>query len=411
MQTIFRAISLSSLCACIALFGLLAYGQFVIPDRFVITQEDAAQIGLPFVASSKQGAQLATGQADGSVQEYTYDLDISVMNLFPVKKSKVTVSQRRYVVAGGSVFGIKLYAKGVVIVGIDNVTTDAGTANPAAKAGLKEGDIILAIDGKAITRNKEVSAAVEKSNGRAMQFYIERDGKEMMVEFYAAKSSQDGKWKAGMWVRDSSAGIGTLTFYDPKQQMFAGLGHAVCDVDTGETIPISGGEAVQADVNGCYKGSNGKPGELCGVFLDNVMGTLMLNGNTGVYGTYLHPDRSDPEIPVALRQEVQTGPAQIIATIEGQEPDYYDIEIVKVYQNENTNKKNMVIQVTDETLLEATGGIVQGMSGSPIIQNGMLAGAVTHVFVNNPQQGYAIFAQSMLETVDTLTQQQLQNAS
>ena len=203
-----------------------------------------------------------------------------------------------------------------------------------------------------------------------------------------------------------------LTFYDPESRIFAGLGHAICDVDTGEEMPLLAGDIVDAHINGCYKGTKGAAGELCGVFGSQVMGTLMVNGNTGVYG-FMNASSAltGKAVPVALRYEVKTGPAQIIATVDGKTPQYYDVEITKIYSGPDTQVKNMIVEVTDEALIQKTGGIVQGMSGSPIIQNGMLVGAVTHVFVNNPLQGYGIFAENMLHTAENVAAVQEKKAS
>lgn len=213
-------------------------------------------------------------------------------------------------------------------------------------------------------------------------------------------------------MRCETAGVGTLTFYEPESRVFAGLGHAICDVDTGEEMPLLAGDIVDAHINGCYKGTKGAAGELCGVFGNRVMGSLAVNGNTGVYGVMNAGNApSGKAIPVALRQEVKTGPAQIISTVDGKAPQYYDVEITKIYSGPDTQVKNMIVEVTDSALIEKTGGIVQGMSGSPIIQNGMLVGAVTHVFVNNPLQGYGIFAESMLHTAENVAATQEKQAS
>ena len=203
--------------------------------------------------------------------------------------------------------------------------------------------------------------------------------------------------------------MGTVTFVDNTTGLFAGLGHAICDVDTGDAMPLRTGDIVGATIRGCVKGTSGTPGELCGVFSTGVIGELFINGNKGVYGILNKTEKKAKRIPVALCEEVKVGKAEIISTVNGTTPDYYEIEIVKIYKSDG-EEKNMVIKVTDEDLLKKTGGIVQGMSGSPIIQNGMLVGAVTHVFVNDPQQGYAIFAEQMLDTADTLLKE-LENAA
>ena len=208
-----------------------------------------------------------------------------------------------------------------------------------------------------------------------------------------------------MWVRDSSAGIGTLTFYSPSSQVFAGLGHPVCDVDTGETLPLSSGEIVPAKIYSVNRGVSGTPGELRGGFEKGTLGNLTVNGETGIYGTLSNlPTLNDP-VPVAMKQQVKSGSAQVLTTIDGTTPKLYDIRIDQVRYNDSSPTRNMVIVITDQELLDKTGGIVQGMSGSPILQDGKLIGAVTHVFVNDPTKGFAIFAENMLKTAETVAQQ------
>ena len=319
--------------------------------------------------------------------------------VFPVKSARVTAAKRQVVLVGGDVFGIRLYTRGVLVAKTDVVTTQNGNENPAQAAGLRSGDIITEIDGKEVNRKSEVSRAIENSGGTPLQMTVERGGSVLHLECSPAESAAGDKYLAGLWIRDSSAGIGTVTFYDRESGTMAGLGHAICDVDSGEVIPISGGELMSARVMGCYKGADGAPGELCGVFESQVLAALEINGDTGVYGAM--PDTELPGgelLPVALKSEVKTGPARIAVTVSGKEKQYYDVEITKVSSNLNSAQKNMTLRVTDPALIEATGGIVQGMSGSPIVQDGMLVGAVTHVFVNSPLEGYAIFAETMLET-------------
>lgn len=425
MRRFFQAVSLSLSFLCAALFSMIGYGSVMVPDSFQLTLENgqitetAADFALPKVELPFSSTLRNPNHAGGNVMEYAdavipagktegtlqYAAQIRLLGVIPVKSAKVTVTQRRYVVPGGDVFGIKLYTKGVVVVGIDTVQTESGALNPAGKAGLKAGDILLEINGNPVSRNRDIASAVESSGGKTLRLLIKRGSKEQTLQFTPVKADTDGKYKAGIWVRDSSAGIGTLTFCDPKTGMFAGLGHAVCDVDTGEALPLSGGEAVEATVKGCYPGVTGKPGELCGVFTDICIGSLLSNNGAGVYGACKQSNQNEKQIPVALKSEVKEGKAQIIATVDGNEKQYYDVEISKVYANEDSYKKNLIIKVTDPDLIARTGGIVQGMSGSPIIQNGMLVGAVTHVFINNPLQGYGIFAQSMLEKADSLNKE------
>lgn len=414
MKKFFKAVTLLSAACAALVFGLLGVAEQTVPDELYVAQGHMPWVGRLCVAAPKEPAsQVQLHLADTApAQAQEYDVEVKLLNLFPVKSSHVTVTQRSYVIPGGTAFGLRLYTNGVVIVGMDPVETKEGSVNPAKEAGLKEGDVLISVDGHPVSRNEEVSQIFKGCGGNALTLRIRRGAEEMEVKFQPACSASDGKFRAGLWIRDSSAGVGTLTFYDPESRVFAGLGHAICDVDTGEEMPLLAGDIVEAHINGCYKGSKGAAGELCGVFGSKVMGTLTVNGNTGVYGFMNSTSAlTGKPVPVALRQEVKTGPAQIISTVEGDTPRYYDVEITKIYSGSGDQGKNMIVEVTDPELIEKTGGIVQGMSGSPILQNGMLVGAVTHVFVNNPLQGYAIFADTMLETAENTASQPEKKAS
>ena len=372
---------------------LLVVGYVRIPDEMTITEYDEINVGKTYVCQ----ALMNYGAEDVSPVETEYSTSVKLFNIFPVKSAKVKVSRRKYVVPGGNAFGIRLYTKGVMIIRVDGVTTPSGNVSPGKAAGLKEGDMIISVDGVDVYRNRELSAIFASSGGKTLKLEIERDSKKKEINFTPVLCSEDSTYKGGLWIRDSTAGIGTVTWYDRTNGIFAGLGHAVCDADTGEIMPLSGGDAVEAEIKGCYKGTNGSAGELCGVFSSGSIGSLYINGETGVYGIMDSFDADDKVVPVALRQEVKTGAAQIICTVDDTGAEYYNIEIKKIFDGTD-NQRNMVIKVTDPALLKKTGGIVQGMSGSPLIQNGMLVGAVTHVFVDDPTEGYAIFAQNMTET-------------
>jgi len=214
-----------------------------------------------------------------------------------------------------------------------------------------------------------------------------------------------------MWIRDSADGVGTLTFYDPATGVFGGLGHAVCDVDTGITMPLGSGEVVPARIFGIVKGESGTPGELKGCFDPGTLGRLQVNGEQGLYGTLSVYPVGAVSLPTAGRQQVYAGPAQILCTLDGTRPQYYDVTIEQVRHNGLHSSRNMVVRVTDPDLLALTGGIVQGMSGSPIIQDGRLVGAVTHVLVEDPARGYGIFAENMLETAQSVVDKEQQAAS
>lgn len=386
---------------------LVIVGYVRIPDEMTISEYDEMNVGKTYVCQ----ALVNHGADDATPVEAEYITSVKLFNVFPVKSAKVKVSRRKYVVPGGNAFGIRLYTKGVMVIRVDAVTTASGNVSPGKTAGLKEGDMIISVDGVEVFRNRELSAIFASSGGKKLKLKIERETRTKEIDFTPVLCSEDSTYKGGLWIRDSTAGIGTVTWYDRTNGVFAGLGHAVCDTDTGEIMPLSGGDAVEAVIKGCYKGTSGSAGELCGVFSSGTIGSLYINGETGVYGIMDSFDKNSKVVPVALRQEVKVGAAQIISTIDDGGSAYYDIEIEKVFNNKD-NQRNLVLKVTDPKLLEKTGGIVQGMSGSPIIQNGMLVGAVTHVFVDDPTEGYGIFAENMVETAENLTDgQKLQNAS
>ncbi len=292
----------------------------------------------------------------------------------------------------GTPFGIKLLTEGVIVTALGNLD-DNSIVSPAGLAGIQEGDIIIRVNGEKVNSAQELSRIVEKCDTAEIDYI--RNGCEYTVNITPQPDSS-GSRKLGVWIRDSTAGIGTMTFYDDKHGICAGLGHAVCDIDTGEILPLRKGEIVPAVINGVKKYTDGIPGELSGSFkIGKSVGIMLDNNNCGLFSKVTEDCYSSCEkIPLGYANEVQQGKAYILSTVEGTEAVKYTIEIEKIDKN-NSDNKNMVIRITDEKLLCKTGGIVQGMSGSPIIQNGRLIGAVTHVFVNDPTHGYAIFAQTM----------------
>ena len=414
MRKTVRTVYLASLISVLVIFGIIFSAAETIPNEINLTKGEKIKISQAFKMEVKDtDADLPVHDLKKNRTDKTsYDVDVKLLGVIPIKSAHVKVTERMYAVPSGKPFGVKMYTNGVIVVGMSDVDSKEGTVNPAKEAGLKEGDAIISINGKEMKTNEDVAKAFESCDGRAISVKARRNDMEFSTVFKPALSVKEKRYKAGLWVRDSTAGVGTLTYYIAQSGIFAGLGHAICDVDTGEIMPLKSGEVVSAKITGIYKGTKGSPGELCGIFEKNEsIGSLLINGDTGVYGVLSNPEKTGKSIPVATNQEVQLGKAQILTTIDGKTPKYYEIEIIKISYNSDAKQKNMIIKVTDKNLIKATGGIVQGMSGSPIIQNNMLVGAVTHVFVNNPQQGYAIFAENMINTSNSLNESLYNKAS
>lgn len=300
----------------------------------------------------------------------------------------------RQVIPLGSAFGIKLFTDGVIVASLSDIYTEEGVCCPAAEAGILPGDYLLQADGQDIPDNGALARYIGSSQGEAISFQVRREDQVFSVEVTPVYG--EGSFKTGMWVRDSAAGIGTLTFYDPATGVFAGLGHGICDMDTNGVMALKSGEPAPITLSGIVKGQADSPGQLRGYFSsEESLGTLLANRETGVYGT-LHQAPAGEAVETLTREEVATGPVQLLVSLDETGPQLYEAEIQEIINQDKTTK-NLVVQVTDPRLLERTGGIVQGMSGAPILQNGKLAGAITHVFTEDPTLGYGIFISNMLE--------------
>lgn len=300
----------------------------------------------------------------------------------------------RQVIPLGSAFGIKLFTDGVIVASLSDIYTEEGVCCPAAEAGILPGDYLLQADGQDIPDNGALARYIGSSQGEAISFQVRREDQVFSVEVTPVYG--EGSFKTGMWVRDSAAGIGTLTFYDPATGVFAGLGHGICDMDTNGVMALKSGEPAPITLSGIVKGQADSPGQLRGYFSsEESLGTLLANRETGVYGT-LHQAPAGEMVETLTREEVATGPVQLLVSLDETGPQLYEAEIQEIINRDKTTK-NLVVQVTDPRLLERTGGIVQGMSGAPILQNGKLAGAITHVFTEDPTLGYGIFISNMLE--------------
>ena len=309
-------------------------------------------------------------------------------------------AQTHNLVPIGKTIGITVGLNGVYVVNTEEFeTTDGKTCCPAIDAGIIPGDIIVSINGMDITTAQELEEITNKAKGSEMLLKIKRKNEEKHLTLSAKKCSTSNDYKLGLWIKDSSSGIGTLTYYDPKTSEFGALGHGICDTDNKLTL-ISGGAIFNADVASVNRGEKGLPGELIGVFTESEqkVGNISSNSNCGINGKISNRDTIDftkEAIPIAEYKEIHEGDATILSNIEGNSIEEYSIQILKI-NKDISSEKNFIIKITDKKLLEKTGGIIRGMSGSPIIQNGKLVGAITHVFINDPSRGYGIFIENMM---------------
>ncbi len=296
---------------------------------------------------------------------------------------------------GGMPFGVRFKTEGLTVAGLGDVETKDGAVCPAKDAGLLPRDVIITVDGEPVDGSDELVDIISKSGGKAVEIVFERGGKRMTATLTPAPD-KNGVPRAGMWVRDSAAGIGTVTFYDENSGFFAGLGHGICDADTGELIPLSSGRVTDVRILGIEKGEAGTPGELKGCFGTNDTGSVDKNTETGVYGTFEKIPNGGEHADIASRDEVRSGDVVIRCTLADGDTHDYSAVISDINRSSRDNK-SFIITVTDEELIARTGGIVQGMSGSPILQNGKLIGAVTHVMINDPTRGFGIFIENMID--------------
>ena len=321
--------------------------------------------------------------------EYT----LSLFNAIPMKNVTIDVIPKTIVVPVGAIIGLKLYTKGILVVGLSET---------GQNLGIKEGDTILSVNEKQISSTEELIQSVNEGNGENVKITYDSGG-EIKVANIIPNKGEEGTYRLGLWVRDAAAGVGTVSYYEPDTKTFVALGHGIQDIDTEKFMTIANGEIVTASIIDIVKGEKGKPGEIRGnISGGNKVGAISKNTVFGIYGkiddiSNLNINTSEA-IEVASRDEIALGPAQIICTLEDGKRAEYDVDIQKININNNGDNKSMLIKVTDRKLLEKTGGIIQGMSGSPIVQNGKFIGAVTHVLVNDPSMGYGVFGDILIKT-------------
>ncbi len=393
------------------LAGALAAGWYVCYDsmpsqvRLIAEREQQMNFRVPASASieTDQG-RMETGlyrpvTMVAGASEATYQMDVKWLGLIPLKSVEIQVMGEREVSAAGLPIGIFLKTKGVMVVGVGSFNDINGAVREPAKNHLEEGDYIVSYNGEEITGKQQFMSLLSENQGTEVLLGIDRDG-AYLEERIAPAQNQNGEYKMGIWIRDNAQGIGTLTYVD-TDETFGALGHGINDVDTSTLMLLEEGALYKTEIIGITRGEDGSPGELTGYIEyenENIIGEITENTAEGIFGVCkeeIVQQTSFAPIPIALKQEVVIGPAQIICSVTG-EPQYYDIVIEELHLEEGNINRGLVIKITDEELLALTGGIIQGMSGSPIIQNGKLVGAVTHVLVQDSASGYGIFIENML---------------
>lgn len=375
----------------------------LLPSSYIIMQGENLNLYTLLGLSLKENLDYTILQTSSTIEQTQINkigkvnFSLNLFNLIPLKNIDVNVIPKTTVVPMGNAIGMKLYTAGVLVVGMSEIEGK----KPYENSGIKEGDRIVQINQNQIDNTDDLMEAVNQSNGNKISLQYVRDEKTITTSIKPVKNSSN-EYKIGLWVRDAAAGVGTLTFYEPASEMFATLGHGIMDIDTLDLIKIANGELVTTNILSITKGTKGNPGEIRGTIeAGHTIGNISKNTKFGIFGTmnktpYLTVS-DENAMQVALREEIKTDKAQIICELENGKKEYYDIEIQKVFVNNNKDNKSMLIKITDLKLLEKTGGIIQGMSGAPIIQNGKFVGAVTHVLVNDPTIGYGVFADIMLK--------------
>lgn len=331
----------------------------------------------------------------------TYKVSLLGVNFKTITANTIPKTK---VIPLGTLGGLKLYTEGVLVVGMSEIKgEDNKIYKPYEEAGIEQGDSILEINNTEVNTTQELIQCVSKCKGEKIDVTYIKNGQILETQITPVKTDSN-TYKIGLWVRDAEAGVGTITFYESTSNKFGALGHGIQDIDTQNLVEIASGELVTAEVLDVEKGKKDEPGKIEGTIEESTkIGEITQNTNFGIYGTITDKSQINlsnaQEVEVASRNEIKTGKATLICTLDNETRKEYEIEIKKIYTNNNENNKSMVVEITDQKLLEKTGGIIQGMSGSPIIQNGKLIGALTHVFVSDPTKGYALFADTMIEQI------------
>lgn len=424
----------AGLCLVALILTLCSTPQFrafvTFPDHVRLSQGQEQNIALRLplrvtVRSDQDGVLALNGEALGAaghraalsaplsiaaLQTGQYTVDFRLFGLIPFRKMTVDVIPPIKVVPGGHSIGVVLRSQGVLVVGYGAIRDRDGTLHqPGKEGGIEIGDAIVAIGGKEVTSEEQAARLFEEGgrSGSPVPVTLKRKGKVLEREITPVKDRDSGRWRVGLYIRDGAAGVGTLTFYEPVSGKYGALGHVIADGETSQPIDVRDGHIVDAVVTSIQKGRRGSPGEKISVFKDedNWLGSIEKNSRFGIFGR-MHNAPANPHfpepLPVAMASQVKEGPAEIVTVVDGQKLERFTVEIQRVMRQPTADGKNMIVKITDARLLEKTGGIVQGMSGSPILQDGKVIGAVTHVFVNDPTRGYGALIEWMLQEAGIL---------
>ncbi len=412
LKTAVKILFITVFALDITIFSMIGYLSSTVGKNYKIERGKLPDLNTPVPVTAESGGSVLSQAQTGGSGGSAFDVDLKMFGIIPFSSVRIEVVDEMHVAVLGQPFGIKLYTEGVLVIELGSVETADGKRSPAKSAGLRTGDYIRTANGAPINCNEDLSAIVADSGGKPIRLEILRSGKKQYRTVTPAFSQEKSAYCIGLWVRDSTAGIGTLTFYSPSGKAVCGLGHGICDDDTGTLMTVDSGEMVTAKIVGVRKGKNGEPGELKGNLGNETLASITANSDSGIFGTAKGNIPVSTLTEVALKQEVRNGKAQILCTVDGDTPKLYRCTVKKRSSDYRSATRNMTVTVTDPELLKKTGGIVQGMSGSPIIQNGKLIGAITHVLVDDPTTGYAIFAENMLKTAQGVaSENKLKDAS
>lgn len=388
---------------------------FSIPTQQRLTVGDQINLAASFPRHVFNNLQLHVDQNENRVLRFNNlgipvaagpgiaNLQLRLFGLIPIKNMKVQVMPQIRLVPGGQSIGVLLHAEGVMIVGQSIVQDLKGNKfNPAREAGVQTGDVILKINGKPVNSDEQVAKIVNETGrkGSELNLLIKRKGEVFNKKVKPILCNETRRYRIGLYIRDSAAGVGTLTFYDPVTHKYGALGHIITDTDTNQPIDVGDGKIVRSSIQGIQAGKKGLPGEKIGMFIDDrdFAGNIEENTKLGIYGKInkVPAGFTTTALPIALADQIKPGPAKILTVLEGEKVEEFSIEIKRIMPQNQPDSKGLIIEITDPRLLKRTGGIIQGMSGSPIIQNGKIAGAVTHVFINDPTRGYGCLIEWML---------------